>query len=131
MIPVNAFPSRHQTFAALLRSLATRWCAVTFVVLIVLPTTAPFQTVTLSDLFGQRLSSSAATAPDIPLVSTSRDAAVSIVPPVDHTESRLRVDSHASADTSVRAWFELPYAPLSPDDTHSVVPSQQSTILRV
>jgi hypothetical protein len=84
-------------FPALSRWRVSRACAALFVILIVLPTTAPFQTVSFTELFGALRAVVAGSVSQVPLVSTTKETAVSIVPPLDGTEGRIRNESQSSS----------------------------------
>jgi len=84
-------------FPALSRRRISRVCAAVFVILIVLPTTAPFQTVSFTELFGALRAAVAGCVSQVPLVSATKETAVSIVPPLDGTEGRLKNESRASS----------------------------------
>jgi len=96
---------------ALCRSRVSRVCAAAFVTLIVLPTTAPFQTLSLADFLGVRRVE-AATVPhvplavsltrqrtlsQVPLVSARKESDISVVPPPDGSEGRLKIESKSAA----------------------------------
>jgi hypothetical protein len=89
--------SRPHRFARLNRSLASRICSIGFAVLITLPITEPFQTVSLSELL-MSAAHSMALAANATVVAAPRDTAVSVVPPVDQTEGRLKVESRSTAE---------------------------------
>jgi len=88
------FAASRSRFARLSRSLVSRLCALGFAVLIVLPITEPFQTVSLPELVAPVAHAGAAATP-APLVARTKDTAVSVVPSVDQTEGRLKVESRS------------------------------------
>ena len=65
-----------------------------------LPTTAPFQAVSFSDLFGHVRAMTGAVS-QLPVVSTTRETAVSIVPPLDRTQGRLKLERAERWNTQV------------------------------
>ena len=76
-------------------------CAIWFVALIVSPTTAPFQAVDLSEIFGSSHHESrqlVRLAHNDSLAPFYRENAVSTVPAPDTTDDRLEVESKAVAD---------------------------------
>jgi hypothetical protein len=85
------------TLPGLNRSWLVKSWAISFVILIVLPITAPFQTITLSELLAANPPENSAVDSTIPFLSCSIDSAFSVVPPVDGTEGRLKLESRSAA----------------------------------
>jgi hypothetical protein len=79
------------------RSIVSRGCSLAFALLIVLPLTEPFQTVSLSELLASVVHAGAAAA-TAPIVVATKDTGVSVVPPTDQTEGRLKVESRSTAE---------------------------------
>ena len=86
----------------LIQSRLSKVLAICFVLLIVSPVTAPFQTVSFGELlFGTiwHQSAQVASASAPVLVSSSTDTAVSILPSLDGTTGRMRLESQSATDT--------------------------------
>lgn len=97
--------------------------------LIVLPTTAPFQTVTLAELFGVTIHAAPVTESDMTVTSVTRGTEVSTLPATDGAEGRIEVESRSP---NTIAWrdsrqnlFEEPHVFIIPPVT------QATPILRI
>jgi len=109
--------------------LAVFW-SVSFVVLIVLPTTAPFQSVSFRELLGCRTHRGVESAPNVSFGDAVRGTAVSTIPASENSEGRLRGASQAidpRADATSPRWTALPV----PAVVIEAGPSQRPAVLRL
>ena len=83
-------------------------CSIGFVLLIVSPMTAPFQTVDAGGLFGRPARQVVGSATNASLVPSAGETTVSTVPPVDGTEGRLKLESRSASDFRTAAMSRLP-----------------------
>jgi len=75
------------------RCWASRWCAVVYTALIVLPVTQPFQVVTIADLFGATSHQGTVSLTASLGVARTDDTAVSTVPSGDNVDGLLRFEA--------------------------------------
>jgi hypothetical protein len=85
--------------------------SVCFVVLIVLPITAPFQTVRLVELLRGNTQRRVGVDANVSFVSSFQDTAFSTVPLLDGTEGRLKLESRSVNETWNGPHFRLVVLP--------------------
>jgi len=119
-----------EMFRALHEEWVSKVCAIGFVLLIVVPVTAPFQTFSVVELSG-RLHTAPCLDGNVALVAFPRDAAVSTASASGAHSVRSKLESHSDSERRSGAYRPLEFS--SPSSTPPAGPAdqQRAAVLRV